>query len=158
MLVGELGAVAEELLRAVEVEEGLRAAMSGVQWSENPEHAERAAELERMRLLAGSAREDVVRVWNERGLTSVTAAILQDLAPLARHVWDVEVRNVWDALRPGEVLAFYQHGKRDEHHHRLWIEARRPLFEGLLDAPVSVAHAANAPWPVACYFDRLCGG
>lgn len=72
------------------------------------------------------------------------------------HVSKEELREVWAALRPGDLLVFYQHedNKRNEE----WKNRKKLQFAaalagcGVTDASVKIAHAPEISRDVVFYF------
>lgn len=73
-----------------------------------------------------------------------------------QHVTEAELFGIWQALFPGDLLAFYQH--QDNHAGREWKERKRLQFAGALaltgtqTARVKLAHAPKAAHDVAFFF------
>lgn len=58
------------------------------------------------------------------------------------HVFDKEVKEVWNALLPGDVLVFYQH--QTNRNGQPWIEPKKAQFELALGIPAGAAKIAMA--------------
>jgi hypothetical protein len=63
--------------------------------------------------------------------------------PKLDHVLETEVRDVWRAMRPRDVLVFYQHETNKAG--QPWVESKRQQFESVLGLPVGSAKLAWGP-------------
>ena len=76
----------------------------------------------------------------------------------SKHVREVEVREIWKFLRPGDVLVLYQH--QDNRSGKEWIERKRTQFAQALEIidplakRVKLAYAPDIAQDVAFYFVR----
>jgi len=71
-----------------------------------------------------------------------------------KHVRKRELREIWDELRQGDMLVFYQHGNRS----RSWIEDKRKQFESAIEpAPAKLAHGQAIARDVAFFFSQRLG-
>jgi len=71
------------------------------------------------------------------------------------HVSETELRTIWQALRPGDVLVFYQH--RTNRNSRPWIEPKKAQFErslGLESGRGKVAHGQAIAHDVVLFFTQ----
>ncbi len=69
------------------------------------------------------------------------------------HVSRDEVQKYWSALRPGDVLALYQHAR----HNKTWIADVRSELSALCDdASVQVARSGDIGTDVALLFVKKC--
>ncbi len=59
------------------------------------------------------------------------------------HVLESELRAIWCALRPGDLLVFYQHQTNRDG--SPWIEPKREQFEAALALPEGMVKLARAP-------------
>lgn len=99
-----------------------------------------------------------------KGLTGPTAIVFLDpdngLAPKKsneKHVRENEVRQIWSALRAGDVLALYQH-KTNRRGNTKWAEDKRDQLETVLDEPHKVKIATSTkPGDIAILYCQKLG-
>ncbi len=75
--------------------------------------------------------------------------------PRLEHVLEGELRAIWHALRPGDVLVFYQH--QTNRGGRPWIEEKKAQFEkamGLIPGSAKVADGKKIARDVAFFFSQ----
>jgi len=78
---------------------------------------------------------------------------LQPAHPKPEHVLESGLRATWDAMLPGDVLAFYQHQTNRDN--EPWIEPKRVQFEsalGLKPGTAKVAHGRTIARDVAFFY------
>jgi hypothetical protein len=68
---------------------------------------------------------------------------LEPRAPSLDHVLASEARAIWDAVKPGDVLALYQH--QTNRAGRPWAEPKRDQLAGALGVPVQAVKTASGP-------------
>jgi hypothetical protein len=74
------------------------------------------------------------------------------------HVLESELRTIWEALRPGDLLVFYQH--QTNRNGRPWIKPKKVQFEkaiGLAPASAKVAHGQDIARDVVLFFSQKSG-
>ncbi len=70
------------------------------------------------------------------------------------HVLETELREIWHALRPGDLLVFYQHANRGR---RTWIKEKKTQFEkaiGLEPGGSKLARGKGIAHDVAFFFSH----
>ena len=70
------------------------------------------------------------------------------------HVLETEMQEIWHALRPGDLLVFYQHANRGR---RPWVEEKRTQFEkaiGLEPGGSKLARGREIARDVAFFFSQ----
>jgi len=76
--------------------------------------------------------------------------------PTLKHVLQKEARKIWDAMKPDDVFAFFQH--RTNMAGLPWVETKQKQLADALGVPpqdVKIAHAARiAKHPVAIYYAK----
>jgi hypothetical protein len=90
------------------------------------------------------ARKFIVSFSHERCIVFLDPDTgLEPPRPNLNHVLDSEIRELWDALKPGDVLALYQH--QTNKNGRPWVEPKSVQFER------AIAVAAGSS-KIACGF------
>jgi len=78
---------------------------------------------------------------------------LQPTRPKLEHVLETELRDIWEAMQPGDVLVFYQN--QTNRSGEPWIEAKRKQFEdalGLVRGAAKVAQGRSIARDVAFFY------
>jgi hypothetical protein len=68
---------------------------------------------------------------------------LEPAHPDAKHVLEPELREVWRAMLPGDVLTVYQH--QTNRSGQPWVEPKRLQLEAALDLPAGSVRVAGGP-------------
>lgn len=68
---------------------------------------------------------------------------LEPGSPGPKHVLESELSVIWRAMRPQDVLVFYQH--KTNYRGAPWIESKKEQFERALGLPSGTAKLARAP-------------
>ncbi len=79
---------------------------------------------------------------------------LEPKKPSLKHVLETELGEIWHALRPGDLLVFYQHANRGR---RTWIKEKKTQFEkaiGLYPGGSKLARGKGIASDVAFFFSH----
>ena len=68
---------------------------------------------------------------------------LEPRTPDLDHVLSSEARSIWDAMKPGDVFAFYQH--QTNRAGQPWIEPKQAQLAVALGVPIQAVKIANGP-------------
>ncbi len=80
---------------------------------------------------------------------------LEPQNPSLDHVLEVEAKDIWKAIKPGDVYVFYQH--QTNRAGRPWIEPKRIQLERALESPknsIKVAHSPQIARDVVFFYEQ----